>query len=98
MFHGQTFAISTALLQNEAGFEVEISAFPKAAEMRGKPTVRTVGAVPGGVRWGGSSRALKKAITDKCSKYGRMIRTLFSLTSRLAISIQKPVMRSWIYP
>jgi hypothetical protein len=66
------YAIPTWTYKNEAGFEVEISAFPKAPEMRGKPTVRTVGAVPGGVRWGGSSHALKKAITDKCSKYGRL--------------------------
>jgi hypothetical protein len=66
------YAIPTWTYTNTAGFEVEISAFPKAAEMRGKPAVRTVGAIPGGARWGGSSRALKKAITDKCSKYGRL--------------------------
>ena len=66
------YAIPTWTYKNDAGFEVEISAFPKAAEMRRKPTVRTVGAVPGGVRWGGSGHSLKKAITDKCSKYGRL--------------------------
>jgi hypothetical protein len=66
------YAIPTWTYKNEAGFEVEISAFPKAAEMRRKSTVRTVGAVPGGVRWGGSGRALRKAITDKCQKYGRL--------------------------
>jgi len=65
-------AIPTWNYKGKAGFEIEISAIPKSVEIRGKSKVRTVGAIPGAVRWGGSSPALKKSITDKCSKYGRL--------------------------
>lgn len=53
-------------------FEIEISIFPKSPELRGKKGIRPIGRYPVESSWGGAENAIKKAIENKATRYGKL--------------------------